>query len=145
MNNKNRLSGEYMKKATVLIVLVFWTSLCQADVCQERMFRMVSPVFPGTLNAVHTLRNEKLCAIDVAYAVNSDGRAENIVSRAEREICTGFKISAMRAIRYSQFAQGEYLNLCYVRVIFRLEDGEMKTEYTRVPDYVMGTPPSTGH
>jgi hypothetical protein len=130
-----------MKKATALIVLIFWTSLSHANACQERIIRLISPVFPGTLNAVHTLHNERLCAIDVAYSINGDGRAENIVSRADREICTGFKVSAMRAIRASQFASGDYLQLCYIRVNFRLEDGEMKTEYVEVPDYIRHVPP----
>jgi hypothetical protein len=130
-----------MKKAAALIVSIFWTSLCSADACQERIVRLISPVFPGTLNAVHALHNEKFCAIDVAYSINGDGRAENIVSRAEREICTGFKVSAMRAVRASQFAAGEYLQLCFIRVHFRLEDGEMKTEYVEVPDYIKGAPP----
>jgi hypothetical protein len=108
----------------------------------ERIIRMVSPVFPGTLNAVHTLRNEKLCAIDVAYAVNVDGRAENIVSRAERDICTGFKVAAIRAVRTSQFAPGDHLDLCYIRVNFRLEDGQMQTDYSEVPDYIRHVPPN---
>src|SRR5687767_7373986 len=127
-----------MKRITALIVLIFWTSLSHADVCQERIVRLISPVFPGTLNAVHTLHNEKFCAIDVAYAINGDGRAENIVSRAEREICTGFKVAAMRAVRASQFAAGDYLNLCFIRVNFRLEDGVMQTEYVETPDYIKG-------
>ena len=130
-----------MKKSTALIVLIFWTSLSHADVCQERIVRMISPVFPGTLNAVHTLHNEKLCAIDVAYAVRDDGRAENIVSRADRDICTGFKVAAIRAVRASQFAPGEYLNLCFIRVNYTLVDGEMKTEYVETPAEIKGTPP----
>jgi hypothetical protein len=130
-----------MKKLAVLIVSIFWTSLCQADACTERMVRMIDPVFPGTLNAVHTLRKEKHCEIDVAYAINPEGKAEDIVSRADRAICTGFKVSAMRAVRASQFAGGDYLRVCYIRVNFRLVDGEMETDYGEVPDHIKSPPP----
>jgi hypothetical protein len=131
-----------MKKAAALIVSIFWTSLCHADVCSDRVMRLISPVFPGTLNAVHTLRNEKHCEIDVAYAINADGKAEDIVSRAERDICTGFKVEAMRAVRASQFTSGEYLRVCYIRVNFRLVEGEMETDYSEVPDYIKSPPPN---
>jgi hypothetical protein len=132
-----------MKKFTALIVLIFWTSLCHADICKQRLVIPASPVFPGTLNAVHTLRNEKFCAIDLAYSLNTEGRAENIVSRPERDICTGFKVSAIRALRSSQFEPGDYVQLCYIRVNFRFEDKEMKTDFAEVPDYVIGSPAST--
>jgi hypothetical protein len=132
-----------MKKVAALIVTIFWNSLCHADVCMERVVRMIDPVFPGTLNAVHTLRNEKHCEVDVAYAINVEGRSEDVISRAERPICTGFRVAAVRAVRASQFTAGDYIHLCYIRVNFRLVDGEMETDFGEVPDAIKSLPPGT--
>lgn len=111
-------------------------SLCHAGQCDERVIKFADPIFPGTLNAVHVLNKEKLCSVDVAYSINYEGRTENLESRAEREICEEFKVSAMRTLRGSMFAPGDYLQLCFTRVTFKLEDGQLKWEFGPVPGIV---------
>jgi hypothetical protein len=55
---------------------------------------------------------------------------------AEKEICRPFTVSAIQAFRNSQFSGGEYLQLCYTRMLFKLENGQLKWEYTDVPSYL---------
>jgi hypothetical protein len=129
-------NGEYMKKFITLIFLIIWAPLSVADECVDRVLRMANPIFPASLNAVHVIDKERVCTVDVAYSINGDGKAENINSFAEKEICTAFKITAMRTLRNSVFTPGPYLRLCYTRIIFKLEDGQMKWEFTEVPAYI---------
>lgn len=130
---RGHIPGEYMKRFLTLILITIWAPLSLADICGDRVIRMANPIFPSDLNAVHVLNKEKQCSVDVAYSINMDGRSENIESRVEREICRVFKVSAMRAYRSSQFQPGEYLHLCYGRVTFRLENGQLKWEFGQIP------------
>jgi hypothetical protein len=125
-----------MKKFLALICLILWAPLCHADKCTDRIVRMANLIFPASLNAVHIIDKEKRCWIDVVYSINGDGRSENIVSMAEKEICSAFKVTAMRAIRSSIFQPGEYLYRCYTRVNLELEDGQLKWEFGEVPAYL---------
>jgi hypothetical protein len=126
----------YMKKLSALICLILWMPLGHANECVDRILRLANPIFPASLNAVHVIDKERVCTVDVAYSINGDGKAENINSFAEKEICTAFKITAMRTLRNSVFTPGPYLNLCYTRIIFKLEDGQMKWEFSDVPAYI---------
>ena len=110
----------------ITLMLIIWAPLCLADECKDRILKIADPIFPTDLNAVHVLNKERSCSVDLAYSINMDGRAENIESRAEKEICQTFKVSAMRAMRFSQFAAGDYIQLCYSRLTFRLENNQLK-------------------
>jgi hypothetical protein len=118
-----------MRSLPALILLVSWALPGHADVCAERIILLTEPIFPVSFNAVHVLNKEQYCSIDVAYSINSDGKAENLESRAEKEVCDVFKISAMRALRSSMFIPGDYLQLCYMNLVIKLVDGQMKWEY----------------
>jgi hypothetical protein len=94
------------------------------------VIRLNPPVFPKSLEEIQILKREHYCVIHVAYAINVDGKAEDINYMAEKEICQRFNVSAIRALRSSQFSGGQYNRPCFIKLTMGLEAGETNWTYT---------------
>ena len=123
------MSGKHMKKLIALLLAIL-ASPGQANQCTERAIRLAPPVFPKTLEEIQILKKEHFCVIYVAYAINMDGKAEDINYMVEKEYCKHFNVSAIRALRSSQFTGGDYVRPCYIRLTMGMEGGETNWSYT---------------
>lgn len=111
------------------MVLTLWAPAGLADECQDRIVRLARPMFPQSLQQLQILEKEKECSVETAFSINRDGRSENIEYRVRREICKSFNVNAIRAIRSSVFAPGDYVRVCFLRVVFEMKDGEYTWRY----------------
>jgi hypothetical protein len=118
-----------MKKLIPLMFLMAWAPSGLADQCSMRVLRLASPVFPKTLEEIQALERLQRCSVDIAYSINAYGRAENIDYHVANPACRLFNIAAIRAVRSSQFTEGEYVHLCFTRLTFEMRDGQVSWGY----------------
>ena len=101
----------------------------QAEQCSQRIVNFAQPIFPKSLAEIKILERQHFCAIDLAYSINMEGRAENIEYRSSRGVCKPFNVPAIRAVRSSQFSAGEYLQLCFITLTFSMQNGQPQWRY----------------
>lgn len=109
-------------KILILIVGIFNSLQLYAGDCLDRIGELKAPLLPTSLQVQHTLVREGACTVEIEFSLSDEGEVLSAEPYVAEERCEGLHRSAIKALKNSQFNEGENIEGCIQNFTFRIDE-----------------------